>query len=109
MIGMIIDAILFWFITVFVSQQHRLIWWEFLLWLVIAEVGSALIMFVSTSLGEVSSSLLGIAVMCGILYYALHYRFGVSSLKEKNMIIGIFFGFLIFINLVLGILFSFAI
>ncbi|MDP8205952.1 MAG: hypothetical protein P9L92_04745 [Candidatus Electryonea clarkiae] len=90
LIGILVDGAIFWFITVFVSQQHRLIWWEFILWILLAKAGNFLVLIASESMGEIISPILSTVLFCGIMYFALHYRFHIHSLKEKNLIVSVY-------------------
>ncbi|MDP8208137.1 MAG: hypothetical protein P9L92_15840 [Candidatus Electryonea clarkiae] len=100
LVWFLFDAALFWIITVFVSQQHRLEWWEFVLWMIIAKTGSGIVEYASSSLGDTIASIFGLFAMCVILFFALHSRFGVGSRKEKFTIISLYFGLLFIRDLI---------
>ncbi|MFC2170633.1 hypothetical protein ACFLQJ_01490 [Calditrichota bacterium] len=100
LVWLLVHAALFWMITVFVNQQHRLEWWEFILWMIIAELGSGVVEYASSSLGDTVTTIFRLVAMCGILFIALHYRFGVGSRKEKFTIISLYFGLLFIIELI---------
>ncbi len=83
----LIDGALLWFITVFVSQQHRLYWLEFAFWILMAYFVGAMFNLLGMLSEGIIPILLGAAAASGVLYFALHFRFGVKSFREKNTII----------------------
>lgn len=94
-LGYLIDAAVFWFIFVLVTQQHKVNWISLFIWFIFARIlgqfVQALLLLQYSPLLRFLGIFLGPAVTAVALLLILEYRFSVSRAKERWTTVGIYF------------------
>ncbi len=94
LILMLAEAMLFWFITVFMTQDHSIDWKKFALWTILIHMlgNGVAVLLIHALEAPVLGAILSLAIVVSGLYIMLGSHFvGIKSIAKKVQILAIYF------------------
>ena len=106
MVQMLLSIVLFWFLTIFITQDHKIDLLTAGIWTVLAAAIPTLILtlsyYVFHTEQEILLLVLALLVQSAVLTFALRYRFYVTNGKQLATILVSYFIGSVLIGLLLG-------
>ena len=106
MLQLVLSLTVFWFLTVIITQDHRISFKDAFIWSLISIGVASIVIIILARFAILKDPLaiLGIgALIQGVgLWYALRFRFYVTDSKQIVLILGSYFGVFIILGFVLG-------
>lgn len=90
---LLVSTAVFWLSYVFVTKDHNQSWKMMIIWIIIAVIlrspARLLLKMSNTTIYNVVSEILGLAIMYAFLYFVLTYKYSVHNTVKKIKILAI--------------------